>query len=83
MPTQQTKASKWDSLIKWIKETKEDEDTDIWEKLEELGISASGEEIKEEEVVCVGCNEVVCKYSEEPPHKDERDEALCDECYKL
>ena len=40
----QTKASKWDSLIKWIKDSADDEDTDVWEKLAELGVSASGEE---------------------------------------
>ena len=44
MSSYQEKASKWDSLIKWIKDTKDEEDTDIWEKLEELGIDTSGEE---------------------------------------
>ena len=40
-------------------------------------------ECEEEEkmVHCVGCNEPVCKFTEEPPHKDDRDEALCEECY--
>ena len=44
MSTIQEKASKWDSLIKWIKDTKDEEDTDVWEKLEELGVNASGGE---------------------------------------
>tara|TARA_R110002096_G_scaffold35695_1_gene100416 strand:+ start:642 stop:1205 length:564 start_codon:yes stop_codon:yes gene_type:complete len=38
-------------------------------------------EREEEMVCCVGCGEVVCKFSEEPPHKDDRDEAVCSECY--
>jgi len=38
------------------------------------------EEEEEEDVCCVGCNEVVCKFSEEPPHKDSRGEAVCEEC---
>lgn len=33
------------------------------------------------DVCCVDCEDVVCKFNEEPPHKDDRDEALCDECY--
>ena len=35
---------------------------------------------EEEDVCCVGCDEVVCKFSEEPPHKDSRGEAVCEEC---
>tara|TARA_R110002153_G_scaffold1957_8_gene9668 strand:+ start:12150 stop:12368 length:219 start_codon:yes stop_codon:yes gene_type:complete len=58
MSTIQEKASKWDSLIKWIKDTKDEEDTDVWEKLAELGVSASGEQ--EEEVCCGGCNGEIC-----------------------
>lgn len=34
-----------------------------------------------EDVSCVGCGERVCGYEEEPPHKDSRDEAVCDDCY--
>ena len=59
MSTIQEKASKWDSLIKWIKENADDYDTDIWEKLDELGVSTNGEEVKvksnrfeEEDCVC-------------------------------
>ena len=37
---------------------------------------------EEEDVCCVGCNERVCSFNEEPPHKDSRDEAVCDECIK-
>ena len=33
------------------------------------------------DVCCVGCNERVCSFNEEPPHKDSRNEAVCDECY--
>jgi len=36
---------------------------------------------EEEDVVCVGCNEFVCKSNEEPKHKDNRDEAVCVDCY--
>ena len=39
------------------------------------------EEEEEEMVHCVGCNEPVCKFTEEPPHKDDRDEAVCEDCY--
>mgnify|MGYP003658080640 CR=1 FL=1 len=39
--------------------------------------------VKEEDVCCVGCNERVCSFNEEPPHKDSRDEAVCDECRDL
>tara|TARA_R110001606_G_scaffold2415_1_gene10556 strand:+ start:1285 stop:1845 length:561 start_codon:yes stop_codon:yes gene_type:complete len=35
----------------------------------------------EEEVCCVGCNIKVCGYDEEPPHKDNRDEAVCNDCW--
>ena len=38
------------------------------------------EEEEEEDVCCVGCGEYVCKFNEEPNHKDDRDEAVCDEC---
>ena len=37
--------------------------------------------VEEEYVCCVGCGMSVCKFEEEPPHKDDRDEALCVECY--
>ena len=37
-------------------------------------------EEEEEDVCCVGCGEYVCKFNEEPNHKDDRDEAVCDEC---
>ena len=37
----------------------------------------------EEDVCCVGCNERVCSFNEEPPHKDSRDEAVCNECAKF
>ena len=35
----------------------------------------------EDDVCCVGCGEVVCKFSEEPPHKDDREEAVCPDCF--
>ena len=40
-----------------------------------------GEEEEEKMVHCIGCNEPLCKFTEEPPYKDDRDEALCEECY--
>jgi hypothetical protein len=39
------------------------------------------EEEEEEMVQCVGCNIAVCKMEEEPPHKDDRGEAVCEDCY--
>jgi hypothetical protein len=39
------------------------------------------EEDEPEDVFCVGCEVWVCGYEEEPPHKDSRDEAVCDDCY--
>jgi hypothetical protein len=35
----------------------------------------------EDDVCCVGCNKILCKYDEEPPHKDSRDEAVCEDCW--
>jgi len=35
---------------------------------------------KEEDVCCVGCGIRICGFDEEPPFKDERDEAVCYEC---
>ena len=32
-------------------------------------------------VCCVGCGEVVCDFHDEPPHKDRKGEAVCDECW--
>ena len=34
-------------------------------------------------VCCVGCDEEVCNFGEEPPHKDKRGEAVCEDCYKI
>lgn len=43
---------KWNKLVEWVKETKDDEDTDIWEFLgDKLGLSSTG---KETEVQGVG-----------------------------
>ena len=39
------------------------------------------DEEEEDTVHCVGCGEFVCKFTEEPPYKDDRDEAVCEECY--
>ena len=39
------------------------------------------EKEKEKMVCCVGCNEPVCRFEDEPPHKDQRDEAVCDDCW--
>ncbi len=38
-------------------------------------------EEEEDDVVCVGCNEFVCKFNEEPKYKDDRDEAVCENCH--
>ena len=46
------------------------------EWMEEVGI------IKKNDVCCVGCNVRVCGFDEEPPHKDNRDEAICNDCYE-
>lgn len=37
----------------------------------------------EDDVCCVGCGEKVCEYNEEPPHKDSRDEAVCEDCWSV
>lgn len=40
-------AAKWNKLVEWIRETKDEEDTDIWEFLEEhLGLTSTGDKIK-------------------------------------
>ena len=49
---------------------------------EEDFIEKKEEEEEEDDVCCVGCGEFVCKYEDEPDHKDERDEAICDDCYE-
>ena len=36
---------------------------------------------EDEDVCCVGCGERVCGFTEEPPHKDRKDEAVCDDCW--
>jgi len=36
---------------------------------------------EEEEVCCVGCGDRVCGFHEEPDHKNDRDEALCNDCH--
>jgi hypothetical protein len=43
----------------------------------------NGEDSDDEEydVCCVGCKERVCGFHEEPPHKDHRGEAVCEECW--
>tara|TARA_R110000824_G_scaffold6730_1_gene31046 strand:+ start:222 stop:707 length:486 start_codon:yes stop_codon:yes gene_type:complete len=38
-------------------------------------------EDEDEDVCCVGCGERVCGFTEEPPHKDRKDEAVCDDCW--
>ena len=40
------KSIKWDLLIQYIKSTADDDDSDIWGKLEELGVSSTGEAIE-------------------------------------
>ena len=40
------------------------------------------DEDEHHDVCCVGCGEFVCYKEEEPDHKDERDEAICEDCYK-
>jgi hypothetical protein len=37
---------------------------------------------EEEDVCCVGCGDRVCGFHEEPDHKDDRDEAVCNDCYE-
>ena len=39
------------------------------------------EKEEEEDVCCVVCYIKVCGYDEEPPHKDSRDEAVCNDCW--
>ena len=36
---------------------------------------------KNDDVCCAACNSKVCGYEEEPPHKDDRDEAMCCDCF--
>ena len=42
----------------------------------------SDSEEEEKDCCCVGCNIKVCGYDEEPPHKDSRDEAVCNDCWE-
>ena len=35
----------------------------------------------DDDVFCVGCDEIVCGFHEEPPHKDERGVVLCHDCW--
>lgn len=35
----------------------------------------------DDDVCCVGCGERVCGFTEEPPHKDRKGEAICDDCW--
>lgn len=37
---------------------------------------------EDEDVCCVGCGERVCGFHEDPPYKNLRDEAVCDDCVK-
>ena len=40
-------AAKWNKLVEWIRETKDEDETDIWEFLEEhLGVTSTGDIIK-------------------------------------
>jgi hypothetical protein len=40
-------AAKWKKLVEWIRETKDEDETDIWEFLEEhLGVTSTGDIIK-------------------------------------
>ena len=51
-------ATKWRKLIGWIKKTADEEDTDIWEFLEdELGVSSTGIEqcTEKDELVMFDC----------------------------
>lgn len=84
MTQQSNDANSWKSLIAWMKQTKDEEDTDIYAFLEEcLGVNASGERsYVDDDIRCVACDEKVCAYYEEPPHKNNRDDAFCYECIK-
>ena len=39
------------------------------------------EDEDDDDVCCVGCGERVCGFTEEPPHKDRKGEAVCDDCW--
>ena len=39
-------------------------------------------EEEDEDVCCVVCGERVCGFHEDPPYKDLRDEAVCEDCVK-
>ena len=70
--------------IPWVKENEKMIDFTItqeeWEAQEEECLSDTEDDT--EEVCCVGCNTKVCGYDEEPPHKDSRDEAVCNDCWE-
>ena len=77
------KASKWDSLIKWIKATASDDDSDVWEKLEELGVNASGGVGEEEEFECYKCENThnIKMFSRwEKGFVEEEPNAICKDC---
>tara|TARA_B110001450_G_scaffold168641_1_gene157208 strand:- start:191 stop:676 length:486 start_codon:yes stop_codon:yes gene_type:complete len=82
MSSIQEKAFKWDSLIKWIKATASDDDSDVWEKLEELGVNASGGVEVGEEYECEQCSVKVKTEKDLTITYGCMDMKFCEDCYK-
>ena len=45
------------------------------------GVWVGLREEEDEDVCCVGCGDRICGFHEEPDHKDDMDEAVCNDCY--
>ena len=58
-----------------------DKETEF-QKKRHLFSDAYDKQEEEEDVCCVGCGDRVCGFHEEPDHKDDRDEAVCNDCYE-
>ena len=69
----------WGVTVMEQRDALEKENKNLKNIIKDMGGLDSDEE--EYDVCCVGCQERVCGFHEEPPHKDHRGEAVCEECW--